>query len=729
MEPRDGTAAAALYRRLGDLIQRRRHAEALGEIDARLSGASVDREERVRLLALAGHSEYRRGAYAEAAALYVRAGTIGLYHPTAWARPMVAQVRALLKSGDVAGAAMMAREVREAARQRWAGYQEALGAARRAARSGQALLPAAPVSPGALAARLGRMFLDEGELELAEDFLGTAVGAGEAPNPSVLHDRARMALARGRAEDALRLAGEALREGGYGARTLAVWPTLIAARRACGGWRIGDAHLRGLDRAGPGVRARAVLMLVREMRNRDMRQWREVADQWMRREAQDHPAVAAELRKLSLAAAKIGSEAASARRMAAEAVLATPGLGPLEWLAAAKEKVRCALWEGRAVDLDGLAQSAERQYGPEFRVRARHGLALACMMAKRHDLARDALRDTMRRGAASGPWWSRSVWALGRMEAMLGRHDDAADAYGRIARAEEVPPRFRLQAGLLWAGELVASGRPERVLAARELMEDRLKVVRDPDVLMDFARQLQHGPEQLRPWSEELFARGAAMALDKFREARHPATAMLTLFRLARRQVFDFRQSARVVAFWESLAPADVDRLWSRQSVFWSYLGLVMEAYSRSAGPDRVEAFAQQWLQDPATPPEGHALIRIPYGRWLLSRRRVADALAEFDAAAMAAPAHPECALAHYWQALVAWKRGDVQAARDAAIRIRAAQGTSVGLLAEWNLDAKALLLLAGLDPAKVDAQAVNYSRDRLVALRGVILDDLAALP
>ncbi|MBP8656349.1 MAG: hypothetical protein KBI43_07935, partial [Kiritimatiellae bacterium] len=59
---------------------------------------------------------------------------------------------------------------------------------------------------------------------------------------------------------------------------------------------------------------------------------------------------------------------------------------------------------------------------------------------------------------------------------------------------------------------------------------------------------------------------------------------------------------------------------------------------------------------------------------------------------------------------------------------IREAQGTAVGLLDEWNLDAKALLLLADMDLAQVDPQAVNYDQGKLRVQSWQIHADMEAL-
>ena len=92
-------------------------------------------------------------------------------------------------------------------------------------------------------------------------------------------------------------------------------------------------------------------------------------------------------------------------------------------------------------------------------------------------------------------------------------------------------------------------------------------------------------------------------------------------------------------------------------------------------------------------------------------------------------PNHRLCAEAWYWLALDAYQRGNKDRAKDHAARIRAVQGTRVGLFDEWSLDARAFLLLADLDPTQLDPQAVNYTPDYLQVQLQAITSDLKRIP
>ncbi len=580
-----------------------------------------------------------------------------------------------------------------------------------------------------MATRLGYLFLQEGEPEAAREFFERALESNPHGACRARQGLAKVALATDQPGDAIKLATDSIRRGHFGAKTIFSWPILIAARRKLGGWRISERLIWGLDSAPAGVRARSILTIVRELRRHDMRQWREVADQWSRREGQQFPIVEAEIRKMVLASAKTEPGEASLKREAAERLLKTPDLSPNEWLAAAKEAIRAGLWEGSKVNIEQLVNVAAAKYGQDFAFQVVHSLALSCMMAKRHDLARPLLQRNIDRLSAGAGIWSKSVWALARMESFLGNQAAAAGLYRQLFEQESVSVRFRLQAQLLWAQALIAAGQPEVLLEARTRMSRALSGIEDPDIFMNFARQLQFGPGELRPWGQELFSRGEALALDRFRKETQPSVAIAILFKLARRQVHDFGLCEEAVAFWEGLDETKKAWLWSEKSCFWEYMGQLFEAYARLGDFHKAEEFARGILDDPATPPDGAPYVGVPLGRRLMEEGRAVESLELFDWLVRNAPTHLLCAEAWYWLALAAYRQGNTEKSKECAGRIRTAQGVQVGMLEEWNLDAKALLLLAGLDPARVDPQAVNYTPSRLQSLLTGITSDLELIP
>lgn len=444
---------------------------------------------------------------------------------------------------------------------------------------GAVATPDLPPRVSVVATRMGYLFLQEGEPEAAEEFFQLAVLASKGGANRARQGMAKIALARGAPQAALEIAAQAVRQGGFKAKTVPAWETIIAAKRRLGSWRIGDKMLKGLESIPAGLRARTVLVIVRELRKNDMRQWREVAENWLEREGGRFPVVQAEIRKLFLASAKIemaGSEEVQAR---AEELLRTPGLSPNEWLAGAKEVLRSRLKAGMPDKVFALIAQSEAHYGPEFAPKAAHSLALTCAASQRTDLARDLLRGNVQRLPTDKPQWGRSAWALARMESQLGRHTESADWYRQAFDVPATPVRFQLQARLRWAEELVAAGQPDQLLAARPLMDSMLADVRNPDVLMDFARQIYVSSPELEDWALAWFDRGADRALIRFQESATPSAAIEVLFRLTRRQVVDFDRGADAIRFWENMSDQRKEWLWTLHNGFWEYLGLLFRAY------------------------------------------------------------------------------------------------------------------------------------------------------
>lgn len=727
--PKDKAAQSSMLREIGCHIQNGEHAAGLAKANALLMDVRLAKEERARALAMVADSEFKRGRFDAAAEIQLRVATDTIEDPTLWLRAYIGEVLALLKSPNVEDAIIMARHAVEVAETKMADFDEQVRLAKQAVEAGGTVeVPPVPVRVSVVATRMGYLFLQEGEPEVAEELFNRAIESSKGGANRARQGLAKIALAKGEFRKAISVASDAIRLGGYKAKTLEAWKTVISARRQLGGWMVSQRLINGLEAAPASLRARATLVIVRGLRQNDMRQWREVASRWSEREGAQFPHIEAEIRKMDLASAKLAAGDATEKRQKAERLLQTPGLGPIEWLSGAKELVRASLWEGRAVSIEQLTSMAGAAYGQDIIPRMRHSLALSCMMAKRHDMARPLLQANIEEVAHDKLQWGKSIWALARMEGLLGDHATSAGLYRQFADEESKLAKFRLQAQLLWCQELIAAGQPGPLVEARSIMSSMLGNVQDPDLLMNFARQLQFGPDDLRDWGQQLFEQGKAMALQRFDTATLPSEAISILFKLTRRQVKDFGRYEEVIAFWESLNQEKRDWLWSEKGDFWEYLGQVFEAYARAGDLQKAEAFAVEFLDDPATPTEGRPPLGIPLARHLMQADRMNDGLELYEQMASAAPTHPLCAEAWYWMALVAYKRGETRLVGEYARRIREAQGTQVGMLGQWNFDARAYLLLAELNPVAVDPQAVNYTADFLQGQLQAIIEDLGRI-
>lgn len=717
---RKESSFSSSLRRIGEFIQKRDFPAALAKADQAI--ASSGGPDKARVLALVGDSEYKRGRFAEAAQIHLQAATGSVNHVSLWLRPYIGQVRALLKVPQVNDALVMARHAVALAEAKMAEFNGQVRQAGDSVRAnGSVEVPPVPLRVSVVATRMGYLFLQEGEPEAAEEFFQKAIESAKGGANRARQGLAQIALARGELGKAFNTSLDAIRMGRSKAKTISAWSTMIAARRQIGGWKISDELIKGLDKAPAGLRARTTLHIIRELRKNDMRQWRDVAARWIAKEGHAFPKYEKEVRKLMLSSAKLVPNDIDGKLEAAEQLLAMRVLGPKDWLMGAKEFVRTSLWGGKPVDVASLLVKAESKYGDHFVPRAAHSLALSCMMAKRHDLARPLLQANIQKCNPGSRTWGKSVWALARMENFLGNHAQAAQGYRQYFESPRLPERFRLQAQLQWVKSLIDSGQSDALMEAKTLMTATLSGVRDPEVLMNFARQLQTGPDELKEWGRELFAQGEALALEQFNAATHPAVAMAILFKLTRRQVVDFGHGKEAVALWESFNAEKQEWLWSGSMYFWEYIGLIFDAYVRSGNSSRAEEFAKELLDDPAVPTDSLPFIGMPFASWLIRHRRLVEGLDLCARLVKVAPGHSQCALAWYWLALEANKRGDINKAKKYAEQIRATQRVNAGLHKEWCLDAKARLLLADLNPENVDYQAADYD-SRFVA------DQLASL-
>lgn len=722
---RDRNPLSPDLRKISRAIGRGRHERALTEANRLLASPRISRLERGRILSQVADSEFKRGRFEKAASIHLQAASATIGDARLWLRPYIGQIRALLKIPDVDQAVMMARHAVSVAESKMEEFNRQIKQANRNVSKGTTLqIPSVPIRVSVVSSRLAELFMKEGEPEAAEEFYKKALTATPRGANKARQGLAKIALRQHKYNTAADTAMDAIRRGKHGKKTMDAWKTLIAARRGTGRWRISENLIRGLDKTPAGIRARTILLITSELRKNDMKQWREVADAWLENEGQDFPIIATDIKKMKLASVRLAVGQLDVQQETAADLLQMPNLAKCEWLLAAKEWVRTGLLSGESVDVDTLLSGAEQQYGAAFVPQARHGLALACMMAKRHDLARPLLQANIADLPPDTPQWGKSVWALAHMEALLNNHTTSAHFYELCADNPHTPARFRLQAQLLWCEELTSSGDTEAMDQAYAKITTILSTVNDPEVLLNFARQIQLAPGQaLRSRAQNLFEAGKILALEQFYQAENPALAMRILFKLARRQVVDFGDGQSVIDLWEGLSDEKQDWLWADTNHFWEYQGLVFSAYLESTHFRTAEAFALGWLNDPATPMNKRLYLGIPYMQALMDNGNTQEALVWCKTVTVESPSHPLSARAWYWLAVSAYAQNEMEKAAEYAQSLRQAQGVHIGLLEEWILDAKALLVQTTLEVNAVK-EISTYDLTFLAAQRNQIMHD-----
>lgn len=693
------------------LVNHGQVADALREINQQLTRENRPRRQS-KLLHQVARTLHKRGKFSEAAQALEKASSLVTHEIRDWLPSVMARIRALIKECMLAEAVAEGEKCLNLAHEKLGEFEKRKGqASQEFARTGRVTIPQRPHRPCVVATKLGTLFFIEGELETAQTFFLRAIANNPRGGTRAREGLAEIALRQDEAEVAFQRSVEALTLGKFQKKTLSAWKPFFAARRKLGHTGLSPEFVASMRAARPSVRARAWLAVVQELRSANDPQWIPLAHDWLSLDGNRFPSVASELNKMLLGQAKRENHSPPAIIKAAQTLLATPGLAPHEWRAGAKELVRASLFADLDPNLPALVRQGNALYGSDFTVSLRHSLALSCMMAKRHDLARPILRAAIKDAdAVRNHTWSKALWALGRMEAFLGNHAAAAAAYLRIAEAGEVPERFRLQSRLLWAENVLTTGKPAAVRAAAASLPAVLDQLEDFNLLLDFARQLSLSTDEFRALAKSFYEKGARLARQDFQEAAHPSLALDTLFRLTRRQVYDFGKSVEAITFWRELSDEKKLWLWNNDNRWWNYLALILLAHLRQGDFAGATRIAQDILQDPATPRTALPAILVPYYEQLILKGQIAEGLDAFRWIVTENPTRAGCAKAYYWLALEAYSTSNSEEVTRLCQALLLSNTHTEITSEQWDLEAKAHLLQEDLEPSRVPASAAHLN-------------------
>ncbi len=580
-----------------------------------------------------------------------------------------------------------------------------------------------------MASDLGDLFFLEGELDTAKAFFTKAIANNPRGGTRARQGLAEIALREDDAETAFQRSVEALTLGKFQSKTVASWKPFFAARRKLGQPGLSPEFVASIKACRPSVRARTTLAIVRELRSANDAQWQAIADDWLASQAKAFPDVTAELRKLKMADTKMALSNPGKQAATARALLASDQLAPHEWLAGAKEVVRASLFANANPGTSQLVTEGRKRFGVDFVPQLQHSLALSCMMAKRHDLARPLLRSTIGgTGSVKNHIWSKAQWALGRMESLLKNYADAVTAFAAIAGSAQVPAAFRLQARMLWAENLLNSGDQQAIAACAKDIPAMLQGVQDYELLLNFARQLSRSKGEFRDASDKVFKLGEAAALKAFAAASHPSQAIDILFKLTRRQIYDFFGSESVISFWNDLPEQKRLWLWNDNNNWWGYQAFLLQAYLRTDNLDDARTLAKQLLDDPATPRTALPTVLIPFYDELIDKGSSAESLEAFKWIVTESPTKAGCARAYYWLALDAYRSADQRSLTTFVDLMRKSNAHTEVTLDQWYLEAKAILILGNLDEGSVPQQAVKFDKAFIRSAKAKLEKDLSKL-
>jgi tetratricopeptide (TPR) repeat protein len=725
-----GSAASpSLLHSIRNTLQSGDYAGALAAINQAVAGAS-DVGVQSELLSLAGDCLFRQGKYAEAAEAFGRIYDPVQNQPAFWLRPAIGQIYSLLKDVQVDAAQAKALAAMQTAQTFYQQYQTQLVQAQATvAAGGQAAIPAEPPQPAKVASRLGKIFFSEGEVPVAKTLFQQAIQL-EPNSHKALLGLAEIALRENNPVAAITHARQALASNHYHAETLSAWPILLAAGRQSGTDVLDASLLNSLSQSPSAVRARAVLLIAKNLRGQGDARWQQISTDWLQSAGTTNPIIAAELLKLNLAQTRITNASVASRQQRAQALLQTPGISPTEWLAATKQVIATALSLNQAPNLDALVAQGVSSFGAKLGPVFAHSIALACQKAGRADLAAPLFQRNIADTTATAAEIGKSLWALARLQSQQGDHVDSAQSYWAYSQNTSVPQRFHVFGLLQWVNELIATGQPDLIVQAKPQIEAVLPQITDYELVLDLARQvffLPAGHSTWRDFALQIYQQGKQLALQAFKATGHPAVAATILYKFSRRASNDFQDGDAVLSTWSQLTDAKKQWLWSEQQDYWHYLELVFRAYRDAKRYPEAEQFITPLLNDPATPPHGYAILGASYATMKRAQGDFTTMFSVYTRMTQVAPTHEWTGAAYYWFALQAWKQGNATQTSAFAAKLLLALGKDCTLYWKRNLAAKALCLKAGLNLLQIPAQT-NVSADTLQAQLKVIQTDLALL-
>lgn len=690
--------------------------------------------QKAKIVSLVAKTQFALGRYEESVAQFdaaTRLADDAAFQQDHWLPAIRGKIRALLKSQKLAEAGTTARAAISEATVRQNAFEKQLsmgvGQLRQA---GSVRVAARPLRVNTVLTKVASTFWEDGYTDEAKVHLQQAISL--TPNGA---SRARQLLAtillqEGKASEAEQLARESLLMGRFQAKTVASWPLLIDARAKQGKPMLDqDVYSAFLNTSRGPVADRTRLLILEQLRKRGDESWRDIADGLRGNVAAGDPIIRFETGKILLAEARLKANHQEAFRLANE-LFADAQLSGLESIQVAKSIVEAGLMSGllQGHVIVSIQASLSQRFGQFWSDRAVHGMALAAMMTKSFDLARSLLLglcDSVEKGSIQ---WSKSKWALGRMEEVVTDFAAAAGHFLDIADAVDVPPRFRLQAFLNWL-ENVQKGSGEIDLeGAKAKVQALVDAIEKPDVLLDAARQLALAGRKFQDICLAVTEQGEAKAIEAFNDCKDSTRAIGVLNHLARRQFYDLHRSTHLVAFWESLSNDKINWLWSKDARFWEYIALVGASYLGQRDASRGEEFFRQRLQDDTVPTSGRIYLLVTLANWLVEERRWAETWPLYSEACQGHPGHRLTAYANYWFALRAFASGQWSEAEQQALAARKCLAPCPGLHWEWVTDGKAVLLLSRIYGSRTRIDARLYKDEFLNQLERDLDRDFQAL-
>lgn len=704
---------SSVFHKISSTIDAGSYPDALGALNQLIS-EGLDSASTAQLLALVADVSFAQGMYSQASGIYEKA--IEFTNPgPGWLRPRLAQVLCFLRQGLTNEAKATADGIITSASRTLSDFNTAL---QTVAAGGGDAVPERPDSVNKVRNRLARLFFQEGEQGFAHDWWQDSVDSDPARTVSAHIGLGEIALRAGDPSAAAQHLTIAIRTGNFHARTLSAWPLLLRANNLLSQPGLDPSLLSGLQQASPGVRARARLIIMQNMRSQSINSWNDMASSCLSEYQNSQPIVGCEIAKLILSSARLFGNPTN-RSNAAQVLLNLHTLRYEEFLMAAKELILSDV----TFDCKILVQKCLDAYGVSKLPSFQHSLSLLYKDARDYVSARTLLADSISASVSTSAQWGKSIWALARLEAEAGNPATSAALYLEYTNNSAMKPQYRLLAQLEWVSSLTESRDAQALSQASAKILNITAGLTDYNALLNFARRIYGVAPQLQRLANTIYQRGLLLA-----NAAYQATPIYLaagiLFRVARCESFLYLES-KTVAFWSDLSAATKASLDTTSSDFWNYLSVVMLSYCRIGDQQSVDDLAEFYLNDAKFPAEGVAKLRAIYGANQIRLGNITSGVVQLKQVAQNFPSLRESAYAFYWLALKAWASGDTNDASTQAEHLRLCVGTRPGTRSDYFLMICAYAIQRGISLDANDYADLPLKGEECVQAAQMILDDL----
>jgi tetratricopeptide (TPR) repeat protein len=584
------------------------------------------------------------------------------------------------------------------------------------AAKGYVTLPSRPPRSTVVLTKIGNAYSESGLILEAKKFYRQATQLSPNGASRARQKLAAIALAEDNPVLAERFAREALLMGRFQAKTIEAWQLYLdaRARQNFSPLMEQDVFAAFKQNAKGRVAAASILSIVRVLRAHDDSFWKILSFEAVANDRMDS-IIKDEIEKIIQADAILrGSE--QPKNIAARSLrlFLKNSTSSKEQVAHAKTYVFFTLKNGISPSINFVLNRAASRFNQDHCNSVHHAIALSAIQANRSDLARTWLNQLILKVERGSTAWSRAMWAWARMEGSLGRHAEAALLYLDISSQEAIPLRFRIHSMLSGITHLGRSGDAINLDQISQSIRGFIPSITDYKVALDAARQLSLAGENFQALRDEIATLGIRLADLQIARETSSLSKLKVCEYLARKQYWDLQDSSSVVIRWDGMSDSLKNEMRvTGGSKWYEYCSIVLLALINTGKTNQFNSLASSILDEGRSSPEGYVIVGSIYAKWLFENSDKNRANDYFIWISKELPTHVCAAESHYWLAIKYLRANNVQEALSRAQAVRSCFAGNPSLLSEWDIDAKALLILSNFNELEASKLSNNkYSTE-----------------